>query len=113
MTSSQSALLVAAVSVLLSALALATAQRRVLARPAPHMTSYIVAWLVTVALLGALRSASDYMVGNTSTSRMLFNVAWTGAACAFSLFIGHRVLSAAQRAGGSAPPRFLLLFVLH
>ena len=101
MTSSQSALLVAGVSVLLSALVLTTAQRRVIARPEPRTASYVVAWLVTVAVLGGLRSASDYMVGNTSTSRMLFSFAWMAAVCALALFLGHRVRQPAQ------------LFILH
>lgn len=113
MNSSQSALLVSGVSILLSAVVLATAQRRVLARPEPRATAYVVAWLVTVALLGGLRSASDYMVGNASLSRLFFNVGWIAAASAFSLFVGDRVVRGARRAGGTGAPRPLLLFMLH
>jgi len=105
MNSSQVARMVGAVLILLSALVLATAQQRALRRPEPRTHAYLVAWLVTVALIGGLRSASDYMVGNASTGRTLLGFAWTAAACALSLFVSHRVVR-----GG---PEFFLRFALH
>ena len=102
MNSSQTALVVGVASILISAGVLTTAQLRVLARPEPRTKVYLVAWLVTLALLGGLRTASDFMVGTASPGRIAFSLAWIAIASAVALVAGHRV-----------PRKASLIFVVH
>ena len=109
MNSSQVAEAVAVVAVLVAALVLTVAQWRVLARPEPRTRAYVIAWLVSVSAIAGFRSLMDYMVGNSTTERVLLNVTWMAAPCALSLFFASRFMRPAPR----GPRQLLVLFVFH
>ena len=86
MNSSQIALIASLVPVLVSGLVLASAQARVLKRPAPRRRAYVIAWIASAVFLAAFRTLTDYVVGSATVPGALRHLAVVGAFSAASLF---------------------------
>jgi hypothetical protein len=112
-TSSQAALIVAALVVFIAALILTSAQTRVLRRPRPRRTAYIVAGFFCTAIIAGLLIGMDSIAGVFRLDRTLGTVTVVATVVALSLAAGEWWLTRARWAGMHGAARFLILVLMH
>lgn len=112
MTSSEIAQIALAAQIAVAALVLTSLQLRVLRRSPPRRRAYVVAWVVSIVIVGGLIWLSDMPVGNTGLARRVNSGLLVAVVGAVALAAGSWV-SGRFPGDGKRVLRGLALFFVH